>query len=1086
MQLKVFRPGFATLITMKLLMLLTIVACLQTSARGFGQTVSLSLNKAPLEKVFKEITRQTGYYFVYTRFQLKISVPVTCEVSNGDLKEVLTLCFRNQPLSYVIEDRYVVVQTKKSKPETSIPPIPPMDITGRVINEDGEPLAGVTITAKHSNKGTFTNDKGEFLLKGVNDNDILIITSVGYYKEEIEVNKQSFFMVRLRIAVGSLDETIVMAYGKTSRRLNTGNISKVTAEEISRQPVSNPLATLSGRVSGLQVTQGSGMPGSFYTVRLRGQNSIANGNDPLIIVDGIPFPSTTLNGTFGGGGGATNSPLNNINPEDIESIEVLKDADATAIYGSRGANGVILITTKKGLPGNTRVDISVYTGWGKIARRLELMNTPEYLMMRREGFSNDGTTPTIANARDLLVWDTTRYTDWQKVLIRNTMTINDIKASISGGTIQTQFMMGAGYHKETTVMLGSFGEEKLSFTFSLNHQSENKRLRLSLDGNFLHNNNLLPQTDISSSINLPPDAPKLYDSLGNLNWEKSTWVNPMSILLKKFETTTENIICNALISYKILPGLELKATFGFNNIAQREHVQIPISSYDPALPASGTAGFGNNVIRTFIAEPQLNFRKNFGKKNLALLAGYTLQSTTQNALYQSGTGYTSDELLGSLKAASFINTSNEIDSRYRYLGLFSRLNFDWDKKYFVTITLRRDGSSRYGPANRFANFGSLGFAWVFKREKFIGENSILSFGKLKGSAGVTGNDQIGDYKYLDLYSPYSYSYLGTTPFQPVQLFNSNFGWERVKKLEAGLELAFFRERILFTANYYHNITNKQLVSYALPQVTGFPGVLQNLPAKILNHGIELELSGLIIDKSNFKWSGSLNFSVPKNKLLAFNNIEGSSYANTYVVGQSLFIAQRYAYTGVDPNIGNYTFLDVNGDGKISSPVDMSAVVFTGQQYFGGLQNNFSHKRLSFSFLFQFVRQENAPNYLSRFGRPGTMTNQPTFVLDRWRSPGDESTFQKYANSNSASNTAFSNYRSSDAAFSDASFIRLRNVEMSYQLIAKKSKQLAIEQGILFMQAHNLFTITSYKGLDPETKSVLPPVAVLTVGVRFTF
>jgi TonB-dependent starch-binding outer membrane protein SusC len=1059
--------------------ILTLLVCfLVPAACLFAQTITLSLKEQPIEKAIKGIEEQTALRFIYSQETIHSAKPVSVQLVKASLQEALDKLFTGQPLSYSLEDGYIMVKKKELTSTVSF------DVTGRVMDEDGRALAGVTVMDERSSRSTFTGEHGEFVFKGLDERAILIFSYVGRETVEVPLAGRNFISVRLHTVSKTLDETIVQAYGTTTRRLNTGTISKVSADMISKQPVSNPIAALEGRVAGLQITQGSGMPGSFYTIRLRGQNSIANGNDPLIIIDGVPFPSTTLNGSFGGGGGVTNSPLNTIDPSQIASIEVLKDADATAIYGSRGANGVILITTKRGTAGSTSVNVSSYTGWGKIQRRLDLLKTPDYLQLRREAFANDGTIPTTANARDLLVWDTTRYTDWQRELIGNTMHVYDAKASVADGNQQTRFLLGLGYHKETTVMPMDFGEEKFSGNFNLDHKSISGRLGITVNGSFLKDNNKLPQSDISSNITLPPDAPKLFDSTGNLNWENSTWTNPYSLLLKTFSTTTDNLIFHTVVGYRILSTLDFKTTISFNRLSQTEHINLPISSNNPAFASSGTAGFGNNTINTSILEPQLNFHRSLLKGNLALLAGYTIQSTWQNAIYQIGSGYTSDDLLNSLKAAPSLSISNEIRSVYRYLGAFGRINYDYQNKYFATATLRRDGSSRYGPANRFATFGSLGLAWNFSKEKFFRLPHFISYGKFKGSVGVTGNDQIGDYKFLDTYSSYIYSYLGVVPLQPTQLFNPDFGWERVVKSELGLDLGLAGDLLLISLNYYHNTTTNQLISYALPVVTGFSGVLKNLPARILNSGFEAEVTASLVTKKNFNWSASLNFSLPKNKLISFEHIERSTYANTYIIGQSLFIARKYLLQGVDPQSGNYLFQDVNKDGKITVPEDLAAVVFTGQQYFGGLQNTINFKKAGLSFLFQFVRQKNGSNYVARFSKPGTMSNQPTFIMTRWRAPGDEALYQKFSNSNSANNIAFSNYSSSDAAYSDASFVRLKSIEFSWQAFSGKAEKP--KQVVLFIQGQNIITVSRYRGLDPETKSVMPPLTMAVIGFRSSF
>lgn len=1071
---------------MKLLIFLTVVACLGASARAYGQTVSLSLKNAPLERAFIEIKRQTGYSFVYTRAQLKNTIPITFQVKSSSLKEVLEECFRNQPLSYLIEDKYIVVQTKAATAQNSIIVSDPIDISGRIVNDTGEPLEGVTITAKKSGKIAFSNTKGEFSLKAVSGDDILIVTNIGYVTKEVAVNTENNILISLKIAVGNLDETIVIAYGKTTKRYSTGNITSIKSDELSRQPVSDPINILGGKVPGLQIIQNSGVPGSLITVRLRGRNSIANGNDPLYIVDGIPFPSATLSGSFGGGASIASSPFNNLSPSDIESIEILKDADATAIYGSRGANGVILITTKKGKQGKLKANVRMYAGFGRVSQKMHLLNTQEYIAMRKEAFVNDGTTPTVANARDLLLWDTTRYTNWQAVLIGNTSHVTDVNANISGGSELTQFLFSTGYRRETTVFPGDFGQSKYSGNLNVTHKTADNKLNISLNTSYTFTDNALPQQDFSNFITLAPNAPEIYKADGSLNWENSTWTNPLAGVYSRFVTKTDNSITNLNVAYKLNKALQFSVNTGFSAIATKENMISPKKSFDPALGFTATAGFGNKSIKTIIVEPQLNYNHQFRKSDLEILVGSTAQSTRQASLYQVGLGYNSDELLYSLKAASSILTASESDVSYRYVGLFSRINYNLKKRYLSTITVRRDGSSRYGTSDRFANFGSIGLGWIFSNESLLKNFKPLSFGKLKASAGITGNDQIGDYKYLNLYAPSTYSYQGITGFYPTQLFNPLYNWEKVKKLEVGLETGFFGNRMLFNFSFYRNITTNQLVEYALPTITGFGSVLQNIPAKILNTGVEIELTGTVIKSNHFQWVSTANLSIPRNKLLSFDRLESSTYANIYVIGQPLFIEKRYKHTGVDPTSGNHTFMDYDGDGRITAPNDQQTIINTGQTYYGGWQNSFTYRKFSLVLLFQFAKQPHVQNYLTRFLRPGLIMNQPDLVLQRWKTPGDISNVQKYANSNTASNRAFTSYRQSDAAFTDGSFLRFKNFQIAYSITPKKSKTGSISSLQFFVQGQNIFTLTKYIGLDPETQTFLPPVRSLTFGFNMIF
>jgi TonB-linked SusC/RagA family outer membrane protein len=1045
-----------------------------------SQAISFSVEHESLEKVFLLIEKQSGYNFIYTSEAMSRAKPVTIQVRNETLSNVLRQCFKDQPLSYTTENRYVIVKLKPADRPVSSQRL----LRGKVLNENGMPLAGVSIYIKNSSLATGSDENGEFIFQNAPDSLTMLITGAEIESQEIVISNQPFVLINVRTKIGVLDESVVIAYGKTSRRYSTGTVSSVKASEISKQPVSNPLTALAGRISGLQVSQISGVPGATHTVRLRGQNSIANGNDPLFIIDGVPFPSSTLNGPFGGPASVSSSSFSNLNPSDIESIEVLKDADATAIYGSRGANGVILITTKKGVQGKTKFSANMYSGAGKITRKIDLLKTPEYISMRKEAFANDGVNPTNANAPDLLLWYTSRYTDWQDVLIGNTMHISDVNASLSGGNTQTQFLIGTGYHKETTVFPGEFAEEKISGSMSIVHRSIDGKFNLSLSNSYLQNKKILPVDDLTQQVVLSPNTPAIYREDGNLNWENSTWTNPLSMIEQHFITNTDNFFSNLSMGYKLVKGLELKFSGGFRFISSRDHIMTPARSYDPALNLMAAARFGTNRIKTLIAEPQIHYTSKFGAGNLSVLTGITLQSTEQNALYQSGTGYTSDDLLSSVRAAAVITTTAETDIKYRYAGLFGRINYDLKKKYLFSLTVRRDGSSRFGEANRFANFGSVAAGWIFSNESFLRKASFLSFGKIKASAGITGNDQIGDYKYLDLYVPGNV-YQGVTTFSPLQLYNPEYGWEKVRKLELGIDLGVLNNAVLLSANFYYNTTSNQLVSYPLPATTGFSGILRNIPATINNTGIELELNTVNIKTGNWNWTTSANLTIPRNKLVAYEGLEKSTYSNTYVIGKSLFIVKKYTHLGVEPSTGNHIFKDYDSDGKISTPNDQQEIIFTGQQFFGGVLNTISYRKLSLSLLLQFAQQLYSTNYLSRFSRPGLLMNQPENVLERWRKPGDITEVQRFTISNSVSNTAFSNYKQSDKAYSDASFIRLRSLYISYDLLNSKIRRMGFSDCKVFVQGHNLFVITGYKGFDPETKSSLPPVRMLTAGLQFT-
>jgi TonB-linked SusC/RagA family outer membrane protein len=1062
-----------------------------------GQKISLSFKNMPLESVFREIEKKTPYRFVYTREDLGASHSVSLELRSAALETALQRLFEGQPLSYSLHENYISVSRKD--PQT-VSAAKTMELRGRVFNEKGEPVSGASVSLRDGSRATATDEKGSFSLSGVPEEAVLIITSIGYYREEIPLHGRSSIDVRLTTFVNPLDQTILIAYGTTSKKLNTGNISKVSKEQIETQPVSNPLQALSGRVPGLYIQQSSGAPGGGITVQIRGQNSLRNfsgdnGNLPLYIIDGLPYPSATLTSVytsssnlFGG------NPLSSINPLDIESIEVLKDADATAIYGSRGANGVVLITTKKARMGKTRFDASYYQGWARVGHRMDLLSSRDYLTMRRISKLNDGQ-PIFSYDFDINgAWDTTRYTDWQKVLIGGTAHYTDAQASVSGGNASTQFLFGGGYHRETTVFPGDFSDQKGSFHFQLGHYSEDRKFSSSLSASYYSEDNRLLRFDpTQQAVKLSPVAPAIYNADGSLNWQNSTWDNPFAELLKTYHGTTGNLLASMDLGYRLAPGLQLKASAGYLSIQVREKDQYPISAQNPAFAAYGlygAASFARSNTTTWNLEPQLEWQKNILRGNLKILVGTTLQQSLRQSEALHGEGYTSDALLGNLSSAPslYINTSDE--TTYRYNALFGRLSYQFREKYLLNLTGRRDGSSRFGTGRQFANFGAAGVGWIFSKEKLLStQRSFLSFGKLRASYGLTGSDQIADYGYLDSYSSTDYPYGGVSGLTPTRIANPDYGWEKTKKLEAALELGFLKDHIYLSLAYYRNLSSSQLVGYPLAGITGFPDVQFNLPATVRNSGLEIELSSEILRGAGLRWTSSLNLSIPRNKLLSFPGIAASSYSSRYFVGRSLFAQNLYHFLGVDPQTGVYMFEDLDKDSKLSYPNDLRPLKDVGQKYFGGFQNSFAYKNFRLEVLLQFVRQDGY-NYLRQFGRPGTVySNEPTLALRAWQKPGDQSGIQKYSeNFSSPAAKAYTTLLSSDAAISDASFIRLKNLSLSWNLPTRWLKNMRSEGARVFAEGQNLVTWTRFLGMDPENQNaqILPPLRAIALGIHFSF
>lgn len=965
-------------------------------------------------------------------------------------------------------------------------------ISGTITDAQGV-LPGVNVQIKNKAIATATDASGNFDIQALPE-DTLIVSSMGYLTLEVPVGSQTTFNLTLVEDATALEEVTVNAgYYKVTDRERTGSIASIKAADIELQPVSSPLAAMQGRMAGVNITQASGVAGGGFSIQIRGINSLrAEGNDPLYIVDGVPYASQSLGNSdvsansFAG----MSSPLSTINPTDIASIDVLKDADATAIYGSRGANGVVLITTKKGKSGKTVFNINSSSTVGKVARKTDLLNTQQYLAMRREAYQNDGITEFPEDAYDVNgTWDQRKFTDWQKELIGGTAYTTLAQATVSGGSSDTQFMVSGTYRNETSVFPGDASYDRGNLHTSIAHKTANEKFNIQLTTDYSADKNTLPGIDLTSAaLKLAPNAPELYDNNGNLNWENGTFQNPVAILQSEYLNQTRSLIINTLLSYRFLPDFEFKTSIGYSSLQFAESRTRPYTIYAPSQGYSSADSqlYKNEGVRTsWIVEPQIGWQKKWGLLKLHALAGATFQSQQQESFAIMGAGFASDALLNTIAAARTTMILQDDVAEYKYNAFFGRLNFNLNERYLLNLTGRRDGSSRFGPKNRFANFGAVGAAWIFSNESFL-ENTtnILSFGKIRSSFGITGNDQIGDYQYIDTYTVTPNVYDGITGIQPSRLHNPYFGWETNKKFEVAMDLGFLQDRFFVSAAWFRNRSGNQLVGMPLPGTTGFSSMQSNLDANVQNTGFEFVWNSNNIKKANWQWTTSANVTFLENKLLSFPGLEGSTYESSYVLGESLNVQQLYHYTGINPTTGLYTFEDYNSDGLYNSE-DRKFYGDTSPKYYGGVSNEITYKNWSFEFLLQFVKQE-ALSVLSRYATAGTFNNQPISVLNHFPQDTENSAVQQYTTGqNYNSNVAYSRWQRSDAALVDASFIRLKNVSLAYSLPTTWSNTF---QGKLYLQSQNLLTFTPYKDGDPENKSAqyLPPLQQFSIGAQLTF
>ncbi|MFI2744567.1 SusC/RagA family TonB-linked outer membrane protein [Zhouia sp. PK063] len=962
-------------------------------------------------------------------------------------------------------------------------------ISGTVSDAHG-PLAGVTVRVSGSRAlGTFTNFDGEFSLS-VTASDTLVCSFIGYQTLKVPVGKQRQLSITLVEDVTALSEVTVNAgYYTVTERERTGSIAKVTAKEIENQPIVSPLEALQGRMAGVEVIQQSGVPGNAPVIRIRGQNSLRNttednGNLPLYIVDGIPINSAPIDVGIVLQNGL--DPLGTLNVADIESIEVLKDADATAIYGSRGANGVVLITTKK-YKGQQKTSVALqwYSGYSEVSRAMKLLNTTQYITMREGALQAANSTPNEQNDWDLLVWDRKRYTNWQKVLLGGKAHFTNAHLTIAGGNAQTGFRVYGGWQEQGNVFPGDMQYRKGSAGLFLNHHSLDDRFSMEVALNFGADKNELYDSSalVMAALTLPPNAPKLYNDDGSLYWEEWTIAGRENPMAAQYATTTNKVqqyTAHAGLHYRLTPQLQITTNLGYNHFLRQANAQVLQETVAPEkrtdTPLRASQAYTTRA--SWIVEPQLNYKQNIGTHStVEALIGGTFQENTSANLTVSAEGFSTPTLLEYLPAASVLTAGNNKATAYKYTAVYGRVAYQYEHTYFINLTGRRDGSSRFGPGKRFANFWAIGGAWIFSKEPWLAKASWLSFGKLRASYGITGNDQIGDYQYLDAFE----STKGEGGLYPTQLFNADFSWEENKKLEGALQLGLLKDRINIEVSWYRNRSSNQLVGYPLPSTTGFSSVQANLPATVQNTGWEMVFSAKNISKGPLKWETFFNLTLPKTKLIAFPDIEQTSYQNIYKVGYPLQIGFYYRYTGVNPDTGWYQVADSNKDGSLDDQ-DRTEVLQTGKTLYGGIGSKWSYKGWSLQWLIDGVKQKGVKPYPYFVSVPGNTFNRPLADYNAWQQGN------LHVERTTDFDKAYSAWRNSNTAVVDASFLRVKSVNLSYTLPQKWLLAYGISSCSVFANAQNLWTISRYEGIniDVPGSTNLPVLRSMSIGVQCNF
>jgi len=983
-----------------------------------------------------------------------------------------------KPLLLFLAGLFILAQNVYSQERT---------ISGKVTDQsDGVPLPGVSVMIKGTTRGTTTNSEGAFQLKVPSQNATLVLTYIGYKTTESAVGSQTSLKIQLLPVPNLMNEVVVTGYGSQNRKTITSAITSIKAEEIANIPASSSDQLLQGRASGVQVSSNSGTPGGGVSVRIRGTSSINASSEPLYVIDGIPVQSSNLS-ALSIGGSVTN-PMADINPSDIESMEVLKDASATAIYGARAANGVVLITTKRGSSRKSIINLGMYYGTQKINKTPPIVNGTDFEILMNEVAANSWTdrfgsitalnpsgaayVPTYADPANTI------NTNWYDPVLR-TGALRNVDLSISGGSDKVQYMISGNNLLQEGVMKKSDFKrstgrvnldfkpiDKMKIGTSMLY-SYNSRGRLRNDDNI--------SGGLEGTYFYPPNKP-IYNADGSY-YKIATFENPIAAIEESNITMITNRFLGSVFGeYEFIPGLRLRSSFSFDYSNADESV------YDNSKTNTGSAVNGNAQAlstnnQNWIQENVLSYQFRVKKNSFNVLVGTTLQESKTDLTSATGQGFPTDAFTEIVAAA--VQRSSSTSTSYGLGSIFSRINYDYDKKYLLTANVRRDGSSRFGKDNRWGTFPSVGLGWVISEESFLKGSKTLSSLKFRASYGITGNQSgILDFQSRGLWGGGAYA--DVPGIAPTQMANPNLKWETTKQTDIGIDFGLFSNRINITADYYYKKTKDLLLAVSVPRTSGFDTYTQNF-GEMENKGFELGInSDIIRNDQGFNWNLNFNIATNKNKILKlaapFNVYNRDLYR--YEEGGEMYAFYLHPQTGVDPLTGNITFEDVNGDGRFDSSNDRRIVGSANPDLFGGITNSMNYKNFDLMFFFQYSYGNDQLNFNRFFQEHGgtRSTSYTLSQLDRWQQPGDETMVPRMTAANYASDLRPSRF------LEDGSYMRLKNVTLGYKLPVKIAQKMKMSSARVYLSAQNIWTITNYTGLDPELTGTASNT--LTQGIEF--
>lgn len=974
-------------------------------------------------------------------------------------------------------------------------------VSGKVTDSANSPIPGVSVVVKGTTIGTVTDTNGNFNISNVPSNATLTFTFIGMKSQQIEIGRKSTINVILEEETIGIEEVVAVGYGSQKKRDLTGAITSVRSEQIDKIPTASISSILQGKVAGLDIIQNTGEPGGGVTVRVRGISTLNSGTDPLYIVDGIPIMTNGM--TEINQNSTAMNPLADIDPMDIESIEVLKDAASGAIYGSRAANGVIIITTKRGKSGKPVLSVNTTTGISSVRNQIGVLNARQYRELREDGIINAGIYNGKTGDFDTRARDSLSVSYGGDVFLQDNMFEQAVTQKydlrLTGGTPNLRYAISSGFLDQDGILLNT-KYQRVNTRVNVDYQATKS---IKIGNSFAYSRSTSNRTSVGEGwssiggiITFAPTFP-LYNPDGTYRQMVNDKVNPIVWATQIPASNSQNrLTANEYLHIDVLPGLMIQSDVSFDWIDIREDLFEPDWSNKQKQ-----ARANHRANRNFSLEVKnlLLYRKTFSDAhNISAMAGVTSQSWKSEKTSIYATDFASNTIITSNAAMNW--TAGNTETEHRLLSHIGRLNYDYKSKYLAAMNFRRDGSSRFGANNRWATFLSPSLGWRFSDESFFSWVKFLDDGKFRVSYGLTGNESIGDYVTQGSYKVGG-NYLGNVLISHKELYNPNLKWEQTEQFNFGLDLSLFDHRVEIVSDYYIKTTEDLLYRVAIPQTSGLSGLWSNW-GSIENKGLDIAVIARPIYNNNFKWTSSFTFSKNKNKVLELPVEE--EYKGVSVLRPGEPIGNFFGYTmkGVfaydesnkfypkghenegkqiidESYTGNYVqlsnglggavfrqgdvwFEDKNLDGVINEN-DRDVIGNAQPKFYGGLSNRFEYKRFAVDINMNYVYGNDIYSVFNvRRENMSGNTNYSDLVLDRWRKPGDITNVPKAIDGD-----PMQNGRVSTRWIEDGSYLKIRNITLSYEIPQEIISKVGMSRCIIAAQGQNLFTFTKYDGFDPE-------------------